>query len=361
MNKANCAKLQASYIRYNLEFTRPSGTSRGVLLDKNTWFLIVYDKDNTGVKGIGECSPLKGLSIDDRNDYEDKLKEVCAKINEYTFLPDDELEEFPSIKFGLETALQDFNNQGAGIIFPSEFTAGARSIKINGLIWMGDLDYMKEQVDQKLKQGFDCIKLKIGALDFDKELALLEYIRSRYSAYRLEVRVDANGAFTPEEALDKLARLAPYKIHSIEQPIRAGQWEQLAGLARSSPIPIALDEELIGHSSWEEKKRLLQTIRPKYIIIKPSLLGGFKASTLWIDLAEKYNIGWWITSALESNIGLNAIAQWAYTLNNTMPQGLGTGQLFTNNIKSPLQLQRDRLYYQPSLNWDLTPLLPHTP
>ena len=345
--------LQASFVKHALNFKRPSGTSRGILNRKNTWFLIVQDENNPRIQGIGECGPLKGLSVDDREDFEVKLQEVCEPIDDHERWLKTGLEAFPSIKFGLETALLDLSNNGERILFPSEFTQGTKSIKINGLIWMGDFDFMKAQIDQKLEEGYDCIKLKIGAINFDQELELIKHIRNKYPPDRLEIRVDANGAFSPEEAPAKLEKLSRYKIHSIEQPIRAGQWDKMAELTHSSPIPIALDEELIGHHTFDERQELIRVIQPQYIILKPTLLGGFQESKAWIDLAEENNIGWWTTSALESNIGLNAIAQWTYMLKNPMPQGLGTGQLFTNNITSPLQLKGDQLYYQLQQEWDL--------
>lgn len=346
--------LQSYWKKHTLKFKRPAGTSRGTLYSKDLWFVIVYDDAVPQIKGIGECSLLKGLSIDDRDDYEEKLSEVCKNISNYKFYLDSGLVEFPSIRFGLETALIDLGiyentkseeNRGDHILFPSAFTEGKDSIEINGLVWMGEFDFMRKQIIEKIEAGFKCIKLKIGAIDFDKELNLIKSIRDEFSAKDIEIRVDANGAFKTADAPEKLSRLAKYSLHSIEQPIKQGQWEEMARLCELSPLPIALDEELIGINVITEKEKLLKIIHPQFIILKPSLLGGFKASEEWIDLAEKNNTGWWVTSALESNIGLNAIAQWTYTLKNKMPQGLGTGQLFENNFDSPLFIESGRLWF----------------
>ena len=346
--------MKASYKKYTLNFKRPSGTSRGVLTTKETWFLILEEENNFG---IGECGILRTLSIDDRPDYEEKLKWTCQNIH----LPKDELlaelVEFPSIQFGVEMALLSLQSQDPFQLFPSAFTNGEKGIPINGLIWMGEEAFMHEQIQQKLEQGFSCIKLKIGAIDFDKEIALLQSIRKKYSASEIELRVDANGAFQPQEALQKLQRLSELDLHSIEQPIKQGQFSEMAKLCAKTPLPIALDEELIGVFSVTKKEELLQTIQPQYIILKPSLIGGFKGTQEWIDLAEKQNIGWWITSALESNIGLNAISQFTFMQDSNMPQGLGTGSLYTNNIKSPLMVKGEYITYAPKKTWDVNSIL----
>ena len=346
--------MKASYKKYTLNFKRPSGTSRGVLTTKETWFLILEEENNFG---IGECGILRTLSIDDRSDYEEKLKWTCQNIH----LPKDELlaelVEFPSIQFGVEMALLSLQSQDPFQLFPSAFTNGEKGIPINGLIWMGEEAFMHEQIQQKLEQGFSCIKLKIGAIDFDKEIALLQSIRKKYSASEIELRVDANGAFQPQEALQKLQRLSELDLHSIEQPIKQGQFSEMAKLCAKTPLPIALDEELIGVFSVTKKEELLQTIQPQYIILKPSLIGGFKGTQEWIDLAEKQNIGWWITSALESNIGLNAISQFTFMQDSNMPQGLGTGSLYTNNIKSPLVVKGEYITYAPKKTWDVNSIL----
>ena len=269
---------------------------------------------------------------------------ACKNINLSLEELQEELINHPSIIFGIEQALANLN-QEKDIYFPSDFTDGKDSIKINGLIWMGDFDHMLSQIEKKMEAGFRCVKLKIGAIDFEKELALLRHIRTHFSSKEIELRVDANGAFSPGDAMEKLKRLSEFDLHSIEQPIRAGQWEEMARLTSESPLPIALDEELIGCNMLEEKKKLLATIRPQYIIIKPSLHGGICGGGEWIMEAEKQHIGWWITSALESNIGLNAIAHWCATFNNPLPQGLGTGMLFTDNIEVPLEIRKDCLWF----------------
>ena len=334
--------LKASYTPYILHFKVPSGTSRGVLTQKETYFLKVWDEHNPDCFGIGECALFKGLGADDRPDYEAMLQTVCRGIDR---IDEIDLSTWSSIRFGVETALLDLQHGGRRMIYPSEFTAGKQAIEINGLIWMGDKRTMASRIDEKLAAGFSCIKLKIGAIDFDDECELLAAIRRRYSREDIELRVDANGAFSPYDALEHLQRLSAYDLHSIEQPIRAGQWEEMARLTSESPLPIALDEELIGYNTWEEKQRLLSAIRPQYIIIKPSLHGGLAGGEEWIAEAEKLNIGWWITSALESNIGLNAIAQWCATFQNPLPQGLGTGLLFTDNVEMPLEIRKDCLWF----------------
>ncbi|WP_281543004.1 o-succinylbenzoate synthase [Maribacter aestuarii] len=340
--------MKASYKKYILNFKNPSGTSRGTLVTKETWFLILEEK---GKYGIGECGMFKGLSYDDVPDYEKKLKWLLEHIDSDTDWLLEELRNYPSIQFGLEQALLSIKSKNPFEFFDSPFLNQERPILINGLVWMGDEAFMHRQIQEKIKTGFTCIKMKIGALDFEKELKLLHFIRKNYSKEDIELRVDANGAFSPELALEKLKRLAELDLHSIEQPIRQGFIHEMKKLCEQTPLPIALDEELIGVLHVTEKEKLLQTIRPQYIILKPSLVGGFKGSGEWITLADKYGIGWWITSALESNIGLNAIAQWTATLNNEMHQGLGTGSLFTNNLESPLTVRNGGLYYDKNKNW----------
>ena len=333
---------RAEYSRYLLHFKEDAGTSRGVLKEKETFFVKVWDESCPEVFGMGECALFRGLSADDRKNYEEKLEEVCQRIEEVKM---EELEEWSSIRFGVEMALQDLAMGGRQLYFPSAFTEGRQAIEINGLIWMGDKSTMLQRIQQKLEAGFHCIKLKIGAIDFEAELSLLQYIRERFSREKVELRVDANGAFAPEEAMSKLEALAAFGLHSIEQPIRQGQWEEMAHLCRETPIPIALDEELIGVYGRKKKLELLEKVQPQYIILKPALCGGFSGAREWIELAEKRGIGWWVTSALESNIGLNALAQWVATLGNPMPQGLGTGQLYTNNLWSPLRQEGECLIY----------------
>ncbi|MEO1011868.1 MAG: o-succinylbenzoate synthase [Bacteroidota bacterium] len=340
--------MQARYQKYILNFKRPSGTSRGVLRKKETWFLILEENKK---KGIGECGLLRGLSADDRPDYEEKLGWVCSNISLGREQLYNELWEFPSIQFGLEQAFTSLNAPTPFSLFPSNFSKGKETIPINGLIWMGGETYMRKQIDEKLKEGFRCIKMKIGALDFDREISLLEALRKKYPREQMELRVDANGAFSAQEVLTKLKRLAALDIHSIEQPIKPGQSLAMKKLCKESPLPIALDEELIGIFNGDKKEELLRTISPQYIILKPSFIGGYQGAKEWIRLAKKYGIGWWVTSALESNIGLNAIAQWTYTLNNTVPQGLGTGALFSNNFDGPLTVEQGRLHHKEDKPW----------
>lgn len=345
--------LSAKWIKYTLNFKRPVGTSRGTLQTKDSYFIIITSSDLSN-SGIGECALLRGLSYDDRDGYEAQLNEVCSRINEAQEWLIKGLEEWPSIQFGLETALRDLETNSNKILFQNKFSAGLKPIPINGLIWMGDYGFMREQIIDKLTEGFQCIKLKIGAIDFPKELELLRLIRDEFPEDQLELRVDANGAFSINEAEAKLEALKMFKIHSIEQPIRAGQQEAMKELCAKNIIPIALDEELIGITKIKAKMELLRYIQPQYIILKPSLVGGFKGTLEWINLASMNQIDWWITSALESNIGLNAIAQWTASLDNPLPQGLGTGALYANNFKSPLHAEGGFLHYRLSENWDLS-------
>ena len=341
--------MTATYKKYILNFKRPSGTSRGVLLEKETWFLIL---ERDGKKGIGECGILRSLSYDDRPDYEGKLKWVCQNIERGPQQLWEDLREFPSIQFGVEMAFKSLEAKSPFVLFPSEFVQGEAGILINGLVWMGEEAFMKEQIIQKIEEDFNCIKLKIGALDFQTELNILKFLRREFSSEEIEIRVDANGGFSPSEALEKLKRLSEYQLHSIEQPIKAGQFDAMANLCEKTPLPIALDEELIGVTSVAKKKELLQTIKPQYLIFKPSLIGGFQGTQEWLDLAKEQKTDWWITSALESNVGLNAISQFTFTLENTMPQGLGTGSLYTNNIPSPLEVERGKLWYRTRKGWN---------
>lgn len=333
----------ATYRPYSLIFKTPSGTSRGVMHTKDTYFIEISENGKTG---LGECGLFKGLSCDDVPNYENQLRWACENIGEdYDFLKE-KLRNFPSIWIGVEQALKNLE-YGADIYFPSEFTEGKKSIKINGLIWMGDAEFMKKQIKEKLELGFDCIKLKIGT-DWNSEKEIIKSLRKQFPSKQLEIRVDANGAFSYDEAKIVLQELAELEIHSIEQPIKAGQWRDennnlMPKLCRVSPTPIALDEELIGINDLNEKKLLLKTIKPQYIILKPSLVGGFSGCDEWISIAEQLQIHWWITSALESNIGLNAIAQYTFTKQNLFPQGLGTGGLFINNFETNLKLNGDLL------------------
>jgi len=324
--------LKANWEKITLNFKQPSGTSRGILFQKDSWLIKIWHTDNPNIVGLGEASIIKTLSPDWDEHYESKIDDVCRNIEYYsTFEGINPLNTFPSIQLALETALLDLKNGGQSIIFKSEFTQNQSPIPINGLIWMGSKDFMLEQINKKLKSGFTCIKLKIGAIDFESELELLKFIRSKYSEKDIELRVDANGAFLPKDALKKLDQLSKFNLHSIEQPIKQGQLEAMYQLCQNTPLPIALDEELIGKYDKQSKQKVIVEIKPQYIILKPSLIGGFKGSDDWIKIAESNNVKWWITSALESNIGLNAIAQYTFTKQSNLPQGLGTGQLFTNN------------------------------
>lgn len=308
---------------------------------KDTFILRVHDSEVPEVTGLGECALFKGLSAEDTPSYTAHLENFCSNPSA------DTLPEISSIRFGYETAMLSLNARGSSRLIESAFTTQSSPIQINGLIWMGTKQEMCARIAEKLDAGFRCVKLKIGGINFDDEAELLANIRREFPSGSIELRLDANGAFTPQNALDRLNRLSEFDIHSIEQPIKSGQWEEMARLCRLSPIPIALDEELIGFHSDDFKTRLLDTISPACIILKPSLCGGFKESDRWIELAGNRNIGWWATSALESNIGLNAIAQWVARYNPTMPQGLGTGALYTNNFPSPLQLEGDNMYFRP--------------
>ena len=341
--------IKAKFKKYTLNFKNPSGTSRGILRTKETYFIILNDNDKIG---IGETGLFKGLSIDDVPNYEEKLAWACKNIKIGLQKLLFQLYNYPSIQFGLEQAFLSLNSNDKFELFPSNFTKGKEAIPINGLVWMGDKSFMKSQIKDKLASGFSCIKMKIGAIDFDTEIELLNSIRKEFSSKEIELRVDANGAFLPENALEKLNILSELDLHSIEQPIKQGQLQEMAKLCEQTPLPIALDEELIGVFSYEDKRKVIHTVNPQYIILKPSLVGGFAGSKEWVNLAEENNSGWWITSALESNIGLNAIAQFTYILQSNLPQGLGTGSLFTNNIQSPLEVKKGTLQYNNNLQWN---------
>lgn len=346
--------LRAGFHKHKLIFKQPAGTSRGVLHSRDSFFLLLSDTLIPGVVGIGECGIIPGLSFDDRPDFENAVHFLCDRISNDE-MPDQKwFANWPSVSFALETAMRDLAAGGNRILFDSKFSAGKRGMAINGLVWMGNKDFMLRQVDEKIASGFDVIKLKVGAIDFNQELEILNVIRSAFDAGKITIRLDANGAFEVAEAPNKLKKLAKFEIHSIEQPVKPGNISAMADICRHSPIPVALDEELIGISDSGERKRLLDKILPQYIILKPSLLGGFEKSQQWIADAEERNAGWWITSALESNVGLNAIAQWTATLGNPLPQGLGTGGLYINNITSPLEVVKGHLHYNPQLPWDFS-------
>ncbi len=345
--------IKASYKKHVIIFKQPAGTSRGILTKKDVFFLKLVDTENASKTGIGEIAPIPGLSPDAVPDLEKKIQNLVRKINDGEKILENEFSGFPALSFAYETALNGINSSSPVLLFPSEFTSNKKGIPINGLIWMGTKESMLTQVEEKIAAGFTCLKLKIGAIDFDVELDILRSIRKRFSVNELEIRVDANGAFSPKNALKKLEQLAAFHLHSIEQPIKQGQFEAMQKLCNQTPFPIALDEELIGVEKYAEKEKLLDYIQPQYIILKPTLLGGFKASEEWIDLAKQRKIGWWVTSALESNIGLNAIAQWTATLGTSNFQGLGTGALYTNNIESPLYISNGNLFYAADKNWNL--------
>lgn len=340
--------LRAAWSRYRLDFRFLAVTSRDSMRNKDTYYIKIWDDADPATYGIGEAALFRGLSHDDRPGYEAKLAEVCAHPE-----GNHSLTEWPSIQMGLDCALRDLSNGGVRILYPTGWTEGISALPINGLVWMGTEVEMVARMREKVAQGFSCIKIKIGGIDFERELAMLGALRE--VAPHAELRLDANGAFSPEEALGRLERLAVFGIHSIEQPIRRGQHGEMARICRESPIPIALDEELIGVDE-SRASELLGTILPAYIILKPTLVGGFGACDRWIDTARSLGIGWWATSALESDIGLNAIAQWTASHSTKMPQGLGTGQLYTNNITSPLTLDGDRLSYDKDREWKIPEL-----
>lgn len=329
-----------------LHFKQPAGTSRGVYHTRHSWFLTLTSDEQPGRKGVGECAPLPHLSCDDLPDYGTILRKVCDRFEAEGAIDYKMLRPYPSMLFGLETALLSYR-ASSSMLFDTPFGRGEEGIPINGLVWMGTFDEMSRRMEEKMRLGFRCIKLKIGAIDFEKEMELIRRIRENFTKEQIELRVDANGAFSPQEAQEKLERLARYDIHSIEQPVRQRQWQEMARLCRNSPLPIALDEELIGVNDKVAKELLLDRIKPAYLVLKPSLHGGMHGTEEWIRLADERGIGSWITSALESNIGLNAIAQLTahlYGPGITMPQGLGTGMLFTDNIPMPLDIRGDKLW-----------------
>lgn len=358
--------LVLEYRKHVLNFKFDAGTSRGVLKTKDAWILKVYLSGNPKVYGLGEVSTIERLSFDYSVNFEGELEDLKVELSKVAAPKNaDEVYKLvgktvaayrPAIRFGLETALLDLLNGGEFRIFDNDFFHAKKGIPINGLIWMGDKDFMRKQIDEKLKQGFKCLKLKIGAIDFEAECQLLAYIRSKFPVDQLILRVDANGAFITQEVLKKLERLTSFDLHSIEQPIMPKQPEAMSLVCEKSQLPIALDEELIGVFEKKEKINLLRDIKPSYIILKPSLLGGFAASAEWINIAESLNIGWWITSALESNIGLNAVCQFTAEYDYIGHQGLGTGQLFDNNIHAPLAIQGEQIVYNKTLSWDYADL-----
>jgi len=354
--------LEFEIIPYTLEFKFDAKTSRGSLTEHKTWFLKVWDDKNPQIEGHGECAPFEGLSIDDGLDFSKLLSkslrvfegarqpESLADIANYVNHIDENL---PSVRFGVEVALRDLHYGGKMKIFDSSFYNEHKSIDINGLVWMGDKDTMLERLELKILTGFECVKVKIGGIDLEDELGIIRDARNMIDNDDLIVRVDANGAFEPDNVGPVLDALSELHVHSIEQPIKVGQPEEMARIASTSPVPIALDEELIGHFGMANKRALLEKIRPQFIVLKPTLLGGFKATEEWIEIANDLNIKWWITSALESNIGLNAICQFTAQFDNPLPQGLGTGELYTNNIPSPLTIRNGCLFWDNDKHWYL--------
>lgn len=334
--------LRACWHPLTLHFTFEARTSRGSMWHKRTYLVDVWDDADSSIRGWGECAIFEGLSADDNPDYGQRLDMACRHVQSFDPLTS----PYSSITFGLECALTDLANGGKGILFPSKWTEGEGYIPINGLIWMGDRCTMLSRIREKLELGFRCLKLKIGGINFADELDLLAFIRNQFGPADLELRLDANGAFTPANAMERLDALSKFAIHSIEQPLRAGQPEAMTRLCEQSPMPIALDEELIGVRTRAEKEVLLGAIKPAYVILKPSLCGGLRHADEWIAAATEQGIGWWATSALESNIGLSAIAQWVAAKKPNMPQGLGTGALFSNNVPSGVWLDGDKLRFK---------------
>ncbi len=363
--------LTATYQPHRLRFRFAAGTSRGILHHHQVYYLQLATTQNPDCVGVGEVAPLLGLSPDARPDLETAIQDLCQRLRginapksiDEVYVLAKELvnNDWPALRFGLEVALLDWLNGGQRLIFDTPFAQGKEGLLTNGLVWMNTLPEMYQQAQDKIALGFECVKMKIGALDFEQECGLLAALRQTHSPDRLTLRVDANGAFSPQEAEAKLQRLAQYQLHSIEQPIMAGQLADMARLCRTSPVPIALDEELIVHRTTEAKQNLLMQVQPAFIILKPTLVGGLAQTAEWIQLAQAQNIGWWITSALESNIGLNAIAQFCATYQPTLPQGLGTGGLYHNNLEAPLSLQNQHLYYNPNKEWqNLTQLVSYS-
>ncbi|TYZ14222.1 o-succinylbenzoate synthase [Hymenobacter lutimineralis] len=353
--------LHLHYSQRALRFNFPARTSRGALTEHLAWYLHLSDDAQPGRTGLGEAAPLAGLSPDYGPGFEARLQQLCQEFNAQSFgaAPEAVVEklvepEWAALRFGLETALLDWQQGGQRQLFDTPFSRGEAGISINGLVWMGDAEFMRAQIRKKLTEGYTCLKLKIGGIDFATELELLRLIRREASPAELTLRVDANGAFRPVEALSKLQQLAEFSLHSIEQPIQPGQWPALASLCRSSPVPIALDEELINLTDKIRQTELLETVRPAYLVLKPTLLGGLAATSHWIALARQQELGWWLTSALESNVGLNAISQYtAQQPTQGMPQGLGTGQLYHNNVPAPLRIEAGQLWYDPENQWVL--------
>lgn len=338
-------------IPHTLTFKFEARTSRGSMNDRKVWYLII---EEDGFIGIGEAAPILGLSEDDMSKWDAKLQWLTDHINDDEKKIKSALKKFPALYFGYEMAVTSLGCDYPMMLYPSVYTSGRAGIPINGLVWMNEADHMQAQIDHLIEEGFTILKMKVGGIEWNEEIKLIKELRKKFDSTEIQLRLDANGAWTPKEAREKLNRLSEFEIHSIEQPIKPGQWEEMASICAESPIPIALDEELIGITELKKKKDLINSITPDYLIIKPTLLGGFKASEEWIKLAKSNGIDWWVTSSLESNVGLNAISQWVVTQLPNMPQGLGTGGLFENNIPSPLQVRKGKLIIDNKLSWDLS-------
>ena len=349
--------LRARWLERTLQPRFELGTSKGPINARTVWYLIAWDSARPEIQGIGEAALFPGHSKEYPADVKVKLIELCERTDNWTQRLTSDLIDAPSVRFAVEQCLRDLDAGGTKNLFPSDFTIGRKAIPINGLVWMGDKATMKQRIREQIDGGYSTVKMKIGAIGFDDELELLRAVRSEYNRDDLTLRVDANGAFSAQHAPEVLKRLADLHVHSIEQPTAPGLFEMMAELCAASPIPIALDEDLIGLNTRDAKVDLLENVKPQYIVIKPSLVGGWAATQEWIDLAKARNIGWWITSALESSIGLNAIAQYTATLDVTMAQGLGTGKVYANNVPSPLLAERGFLTYRPEEAWDLSSLV----
>jgi O-succinylbenzoate synthase len=348
--------IRAAWKELQLAPAFPLGTSKGTITTRTVWYLIAWDAERPHVRGIGEAALFPGHSKEFPADVRTKLLELCANTSDWRQRVNGDLVDVPSVRFAVEQCLKDLAASGSKELFPSTFTLGAQGIPINGLVWMGDAATMRQRIREQIDGGSRCVKMKIGALAFEEELELLKAVRAEYSVKDLALRVDANGAFGAHNAMDVLQRLAGLGVESIEQPVPAGLYETMAELCERSPIAIALDEDLIGLNQRDARMDLLQNVKPQHIVIKPSLVGGWTAAQEWITLAKEHGIGWWITSALESSIGLNAIAQWTATLGVQVPQGLGTGRVYVDNIPSPLEVERGALWYRPEKAWDLARL-----
>ena len=346
--------LRARWIEHTLRPRFELGTSKGPITARTVWYLIVWHRDRPEVQGIGEAALFPGHSKEFPADVRTKLLELCADTSNWEQRLRTDLIDVPSVRFAVEQCLRDLEAGGSKMLFPSEFTLGRQVIPINGLVWMGDKATMKQRIREQIDGGYSTVKMKIGAIGIEDELTLLKNVRAEYKAADLTLRVDANGAFSAQQAPEVLKRLADLQVHSIEQPVAPGPYEVMTELCAAPPLPIALDEDLIGANTHDAKVDLLDNVRPQYIVIKPSLVGGWAAAQEWIDLAKARNIGWWITSALESSIGLNAIAQFTATLNVTLAQGLGTGKVYENNLPSPLLAEKGFLRYRPEAEWNLS-------